>query len=142
MKFEEYNWHDNPIHGFKIIESDYGSGDLVLDIDYITEWLCKEGESYNFKIAPADLIFKGVTDLEISLDYKSCTAGITPPSIHEIIREPIQYDNGYKSYSWIIAINWPTDAFIKFKGDKFIQSLRKDPVLHDEQVLPQSMRST
>ncbi len=141
MKFEDYSWHDNPIHGFKIIELEHGSGNLEIDIDYIAEWLCQEDNSCNFKIAPATLIFEGITELEIALDYKSCTAAITPPSIHEIIREQFKYPNGYSSFSWHIVINWPSNAYIKFKADGFNQKLRKEPMVHSKQVLPNELRT-
>lgn len=140
MKFEDYSWHDNPIHGFKIIESDHGSGNLELDIDYISEWLRGDDNFFNFKIAPATLVFEGITDLEIALDYKSCSAGITPPSIHEIVREQFSYQNGYSAYAWHIVINWPSNAYIKFKANSFTQTLRREPIIHNEQVLPAELR--
>jgi len=141
MDFEKYCWHDNPIHGFRIIEMEHGTGNLELDIDYIVEWICKEDSSCDFKIAPATLTFKGITELEITLDYKACTAAISPPSIHEIKRESFSYPNGYKSYSWHIVINWPTDAYIKFMADGFTQKLNKEPIIYHQQVLPHELRA-
>lgn len=39
-QFGEGNWHDNAIHGFRVVEGpDMCSGELILDIDHITEWL-------------------------------------------------------------------------------------------------------
>ncbi|MFW5426636.1 MAG: hypothetical protein ACKE8R_05245 [Methylophagaceae bacterium] len=134
-KFEEYSWHDNPIHGFRIIEKENCVGDLVLDIDYITEWLCSEENGYNFRIAPADLVFEDITDLVISLDYESCSASMTPPSIHEIRCKSKIYSNGYKSFEWFIEINWPSNCFIKFNSPKFKQALRKKPILSNDQVM-------
>ena len=140
MRFEDFNWHDNPIHGFNIIELEFGTGNLELDIDYITEWLCADGNSCTFKIAPATLVFENITDLQMALDYKACSAGITPPSIHAITRQPISYPNGDTTYVWHIEINWPSNAFIKFQAPGFTQTLRKEPVVHHEQVLPATMR--
>lgn len=36
--FEKIQWHDNAIHGLRILEGET-SGELVLDIDFITDWL-------------------------------------------------------------------------------------------------------
>ncbi len=138
--FEEHSWHDNPIHGFRIIEKANCVGDLILDIDHITEWLCSDDGEYNFKIAPADLIFEDIIDLAIFLDYGECSASITPPSIHEIRREPKEYPNGYKSYEWFIEINWPSNCYIKFKSPGFKQILRKQPMLSNEQIIKPSNR--
>lgn len=139
-EFKKHSWHDNPIHSFRVIEKKHGVGDLILDIDYITEWLSSEDDKYNFKIAPTDLIFEDISDLEISLDYKSCSAGITPPSIHEIRREPKVYKNGYKSFDWYIEINWPSNCYIKFSSPSFKQKLRKKPILSDKQIISSNTR--
>lgn len=38
--FEQLNWHDNAIHAFRILEGDDNmGGGLMLDIDFIAEWL-------------------------------------------------------------------------------------------------------
>ncbi len=133
--FEAFNWHDNPIHGFGLVEGEYGLGKLVLDIDYITEWVCSDEGSFSFRIAPADLVFEDVSDLVVSLDYQSCSAGLTPPSIHVIRREPRTHPNGHQNFAWHIDINWPSGGYIRFTAPGFTQTLRKEPILSDGQVL-------
>jgi len=38
-QFAEMSWHDNHVHALRVVEGAHGAGDLVLDIDYILEWL-------------------------------------------------------------------------------------------------------
>ncbi len=68
--FPSLSWHDNPIHGWAIREGEYGAGELVLDSDFILEWLREPGSARcRFRIAPATLTFDEVTELVVSLDW-------------------------------------------------------------------------
>jgi len=62
---EDTSYHDNPIHAIEFIDEEYETT-LVLDIDYISEWLNCE-EKYKFKISPAYLSFKNVKNLHINI---------------------------------------------------------------------------
>jgi len=85
--FETIRWHDNAIHGFRIVEgADNHGGTLAFDIDFILEWLPGGSGSFTFKIEPSALIFHEVTDLVISIDYAVATAAVQPMTIHEIHR--------------------------------------------------------
>ncbi len=33
--FDQMPWHDNAVHGIRIIEGQHGSGELALDLDYM-----------------------------------------------------------------------------------------------------------
>lgn len=134
--FEQIQWHDNAIHGIRIVEGDDEClGDLVLDVDFIVEWLPPVNGMFSFRIAPADLTFHKVSDLVISVDYASATAVVQPMVIHEIHREAISYPNGYSEYSWRIEINWPTNSVITFKASGFTQQLRMEPITSGAQYL-------
>lgn len=67
--FERLSWHDNHVHGLRIVEGEHGSGELVLDIDHIVEWLPPVEGSCRFLLAPATLTFHEVYDLRIEIDY-------------------------------------------------------------------------
>lgn len=140
---EDYSWHDNAIHGFRIVEDPDGCGGaLILDIDFIIEWLSPQAEenAFEFKIAPAYLTFHDTTDLVVSVDYASCTAALQPMTIHEIHREVVTYPNGYSSFAWKIEINWPRDSFISFHSPRFTQVLRAKPIVSGAQYLSPSQR--
>jgi hypothetical protein len=117
--FVDMCWHDNHVHGFRIVEGEHGTGQLVLDIDYIADWR-KVGNSFRFLVAPSTLSFYEISDLSISLDYVTPNAGITPPAIHVIERETRVFPNGYTSFSWRILFNWPNGE-ISFQSPRFSQ---------------------
>ena len=85
--FDSMSWHDNHVHGLTIHSGEHGTGELILDLDYILEWLPAVEGRYRFVLAPADLCFHDVTDLRISLDYVNPSAAITPFSISNIGRQ-------------------------------------------------------
>lgn len=143
-QFEDYSWHDNAIHGLRIVEGDDGcSGDLILDIDFIVEWLPPQGDNnaFEFKVAPADLTFHEATDLVVSVDYASSTAALQPMTIHEIHREVISYLNGHSSFAWKIEVNWPRNSFISFRSSGFTQVLKAEPIVSGAQYLSPSQRA-
>jgi hypothetical protein len=141
--FSSFSWHDNAIHSIRIVEGTDGcSGDLILDIDFIVEWLPpEEGDNaFRFRIAPADLVFHDVTELVISVDYASSTAALQPMSIHEIHRKVVTYPNGHSSFAWKVEINWPRNSFISFRSDGFTQLSRTQPIKSGAQYLSPAER--
>jgi hypothetical protein len=138
--FDELSWHDNRVHGISICGGQYNEGELVLDIDFIVEWLCGVDRTCRFRLAPAVLTFHGVFDLLINLDYASAGAGTVPFSIDHIEREPITFPNGASGARWRICANWPP-GLISFANQRgFTQVLRADPIETDEQYLQPSQR--
>jgi hypothetical protein len=67
-QFDEMSWHDNHVHGLRILEGAHGAGELLLDLDYILEWL-KGPDEMQFRLVPVSLRFTEVTNLRVSLDY-------------------------------------------------------------------------
>jgi hypothetical protein len=103
--FDEMSWHDNHVHGVRFIAGEHGAGELVLDIDYIVEWL-RTGDASQFRLLPATLRFTDVTNLHISLDYASHSAAMGPFSIHAIERRMEQRES-HVAQLWRIDVNWP-----------------------------------
>jgi hypothetical protein len=142
-RFEDYSWHDNAIHGFRIAEGADGcSGQLTLDIDFILEWLSPTDEeaAFAFVVAPADLVFHEVTDLVVSINYAACSASLQPMMINEIRRDAFTYPNGHSSFLWKIEINWPCNSFISFHSPSISQALRGEPIRSGAQHLLPSQR--
>jgi hypothetical protein len=129
--FASMSWHDNHVYAFRIEEGEWGSGKLILDIDYIEEWLPNE-KSFRFRIVPARLIFREVTNLRLSLDYGAVSAGMCPFSIHEIKRTK-------EAPSWTIEINWPKGE-ISFTASGFEQVAAGEPVVCEGQHIPHELR--
>ena len=55
-QFEEMSWHDNYVHALRVIEGQFGAGELVLDVDHILEWIQESGQ-FKFQILPVELRF-------------------------------------------------------------------------------------
>jgi hypothetical protein len=135
--FDELCWHDVHVHGISIRAGMHGAGELVLDIDYIAEWLCRPDGTARFRVAPATLTFHDVYDLVMDLDYAKAQAAIVPFSIDGIEREPhIQANVGFQ---WRIPVNWPTGS-ISFTASGFTQVLRSEPIEAHEMILDPSQR--
>src|SRR5262245_13225591 len=111
--FERLSWHDCQLWGVAVragepAEDDWTS-DLALDVDYIVEWLGGAGEPFQFKVAPATLVFHGVTDPRIAVDWgpSGHQVAIHPMAIHRIGREPVRDQRVYLDrsyYHWTIEL--------------------------------------
>jgi hypothetical protein len=117
--YDKMSWHDNHVHGLQIESGRHGTGKLILDLDYITEWLGPADGRYRFRIAPCTLTFVGVFGLQIELDWKTVGAGMTPFSMSGIGREKLDYPKGSR---WSIGVNWP-EGFITFESTGFTQAM-------------------
>lgn len=129
--FEQISWHDNYVHAMRIIEGEHGSGQFILDIDYILRWDCS-GSICEFEVAPAEIKFDEAAGLKLDLDFTGAAFG--PFSIDRISRELLEYSTGYKSYKWTINISWPKGN-IAFESPSFSQTLRGKSVVTASQCL-------
>lgn len=137
--FDTLSWHDVRVHGFRIVEGDQGTAELVLDIDFILEWLPSEDGGHRFRIAQAILQFHEVFGLRFMLDYVACSAGMTAFSIDRIEREVIGDDERAQTYRWRIDVNWP-EGFLEFEAPGFSQWLVGEIVEQDAQTLDPKQR--
>jgi hypothetical protein len=136
-QFHEMSWHDNHVHAIRIVEGEHGSGELVLDLDYIVEWIC-DGPRCTFRIVPALLAFREVIDLRIALDYATRSAALGPFSIDSIQRREEPRER-YVARVWTIALNWPAGE-IRFEAAGFEQRAVGLPVLSEAQCLRADQR--
>ena len=62
--FDRLSWHDCHIWGIELRAGDADDGDWTSDLvlDSIMEWICGTGGGGQFRVAPATLVFHGVTD--------------------------------------------------------------------------------
>lgn len=138
--FAELSWHDNHIHGLRMVEGEYGAGELVLDIDFILDWLPPQNDVYQFRIAPADLTFHDVINLKVELDYATISAAMGAFSIDGIKRRSERRER-YAAQLWTIDVNFP-DGQLSFEASGFTQVLRGNTVTVDRQVLRADERKT
>ncbi len=150
--YDPYVWHDDTLYGMRFHTPDLttpnpGASDwaslFILDIDHIVAWV-RAGETMRFRIAPADLIFREVCDLEMAVDWGDSDGqiGLHEPAIDQIERDPVAVADGRPSmFQWRIALRNPTGGVIEFRARGFDLNLRCDPVLRDEQRMPVSVRA-
>ena len=96
-------------------------------------------------MAPATLVFHGVTDPKIDIDWgrSGFQVALHPVSIGTVEREEIQNQKVYLDrpyYRWRIRLNWPNESEIVFGAVGFTQTLRAEPVLTAKQCLSLSER--
>jgi len=148
--FERLSFHDCHLWGLELRAGDPESGDwtsdLALDLDYIAEWLCGADGGAMFRVAPATLVFHGVTDLRIAVDCGDggYQAALHPIAIDRIEREPVKEQKVYLDrvyYRWRIVTNWPQDGAIAFGAVGFDLTLRTEPILTSQQVLTRRDRT-
>ena len=136
-QFAEMSWHDNHVHAFRIVEGPYGAGELLLDLDYILEWIPGSG-GCRFKIVPVALRFLDVTALRLSLDYATPTAALGPFSIDAIVRTTEKRER-HVATIWTIAVNWPNGEIV-FEATGYDQHATGPAVVTDAQYVRPSER--
>lgn len=145
--FEKISWHDCHIWGIAFQsgapEKDDWTSDLAFDIDFICQWPC-ENNGYRFRVAPALLLFHGVFEARIGINWGE-SSSLHELSIAVVQREPVPEERACVSidkpnYRWTIELNWP-EGEIAFIGSGFTQTLRTEPVLMQEQSFTFAARS-
>jgi len=132
--FDIMSWHDCHIHSFSF-NDDF---ELLLDIDYIFEWVLpkKGAKHYKFWIAPCTLIFENVYNIELELEHKQ-------PVIDYIERtnpqrpKNAEYIGKEFEYDWDIVM---ISGEMTFKSIGFKQYVRQTPILIREQKLDLEIR--
>jgi hypothetical protein len=146
--FERLSWHDCHLWAIRFDVGDPDQGDwtsnLVLDLDFIVEWVQPSADRFAFRVAPATLVFEGVTDPQIEITWARTgfQSALHPVSIDRISRERVQDQKVYLDrayYSWRIDLNWP-DGHITFGAASFTQTLLAEPVVVDTQDLSRAER--
>ena len=147
--FDALSWHDCRIWAVEFRTGDPGeqdwTSDLALDIDFILEWHCGTLGSVQFRIAPASLVFHGVTDPNLNIDWGTSGFQVAPYdiTIDRIQREPVREQKVFLDrpyFSWRIMLNSPRAGILSFGAVGFTQHLRGEPVLADKQSLSLQQR--
>lgn len=149
QEFEHLSWHDCHVWRLELRVGDPDEGDwtsdLVIGLDFISEWLCGVQGGTTFRVAPATLVFHGVTDARIAIDWGDTGAQVAlhEVSIDRIEREPIRDQKVYLDrpyYRWRIRLNWPAGGEITFGAVGFTQTLLAEPIVSDKQHLSHGER--
>ncbi|TDR37385.1 hypothetical protein DFR29_12547 [Tahibacter aquaticus] len=116
------DFHDNRIHGFRLIDDDFRS-ELEFDIDHITQWpTCVDESEAIFEVARATLRFHHVTDTHIALRGGTGNYGSTMGQIFilSIERTPVETPlRVAEYYLWKIITNDRESVVIEFGAADF-----------------------
>jgi hypothetical protein len=132
--FAELSWHDNHVHSLEVCAGEYGAGELILGLGYILDWLPPKDGRVTFRIAPARLHFREVTDLRVEVDWSAESASLCPFSLGAIRREPHAHTEAMGTHRYALEINWPRGE-IRFTSAGFTQTLTGPAVDTAEQLL-------
>ena len=127
--FEQMNWHDCHIHAFSFNDN----YELLLDIDYLFEWIQpkKGSRYYKFWIAPCTLIFENVYHMVFESEHKQ-------PIIDYIDRSNPQRPKNAEyigkdfEYDWDIVM---ISGEMTFRSVGFKQYVRQMPILMSDEKL-------
>ena len=132
MNIDGSAFHDNPIHSIEFIDEDYNT-DLILDIDYITEWIECDGK-YQFKISPAFLTFTEVSDLKINILKTDLTQNGYLETILDMKTEKL--DNGSTKHTIVLMSN----NYIEFCAKAKVLDVSTTELIKDVQYLTKAER--
>ena len=128
-------WHDAAVHGLATRPEDDHTGRLLIDLDYIIEWVPPaDGETYfSFWIVPATLVFEHTWDL-LSRSTTSTAQGSSSNS-NAITRTPGQPPGS--SSVWTLEGH---NFTLAVTSEGYRQYLRKAPIWSPGQRLDTSQR--
>lgn len=140
--FDEISWHDCMIRSITLDQDGEWQSDLVLDLDFILEWISDDSPMFRFRIAPAQLRFTDVGNLrfDIHLGFKE------PMTVYSVTRTdlpPAGKGEGAREAHYVIDIEYiprPHDNRIEFDATGFTQHLTGVPVETNEQYLTTAER--
>lgn len=125
--FEALGFHDCHVHGISWDSSVYA---LILDLDYIVQWIEKNG-GFAFLVAPAEIRFDYSANVKVSLDWSNLAMECQIQDINR--RDHKLNPNGSECYLWEIAFNtpcgsielWATDFGLKFLAEPKMSETQK-----------------
>jgi hypothetical protein len=129
--FASMGWHDSAIHGLAVEPASPYPGRLLIDLDYIIDWVhpCEPGGSFKFWVSPATLVFDQASDLSGDLSFVGFAFG---PSIDTVDRE-----TQAGGFLWTIRGH---EFTLRLVAPGFVQYLRQFPILSGTQRLGSSAR--
>lgn len=129
-EMDDISWHDSQIRAMLLDRSQ-----LLLDIDFICEWIMPEtrGDLFSFYIAPATLVFPYAEKVHISLEWTA------PMSIFDIHgQNSIPTPQGQEFISeWSIA---GPHGHLDLRSSGYVLYFRREPLLTQQQYLTLQQR--
>jgi hypothetical protein len=119
--FDAMGWHDNAVHAIAVEPVPAHPGRLLLDLDYIVEWMPAEPPAItlSFWICPATLVFDRAWDLTADINLQGWSFQL----FLDAIQRSGPDERGF--YDWTLAGDHFT---VGLSAPGFTQYLRRAPV--------------
>lgn len=120
--FDAMDWHDNAVHAMALEPGSGHPGRLLLDLDYIVEWVPAElpATTLSFWICPATLVFDRAWDLTADVNLHGWSFQLFLDAIERSGPD----ERGF--FHWTLAGDHFT---VRLSAPGFTQYLRRAPVL-------------
>lgn len=132
LDFEQMEWHDCRIYGFASYPESF---EVAFDIDYICEWIMPIAPAthYEFRTAPATLVFWNVRDLVIDIDSGDATLDIDSIK-RTLVGVPInsKFIDRQEEWEWSLELGY---GQIKLHSVGYHLYLRQIPKIRRKQRL-------
>lgn len=130
--FDEMGWHDNVVHAIAFEPAIPYPGRVLLDIDYIIEWVhpVHPERTFSFWICPATLVFDKAWNLTSDIALQ----GSFTLSLDAIDRTG---PDKHGAYEWTLDGH---EFTLTLHSPGYTQHLRRPPILSREQRLTPSER--
>lgn len=131
--FDDMGWHDATVHAFAVEPEDHNPGRLLVDLDYIIEWISPTGTdtAFSFWVAPATLVFDHAWDLTIDIDIHASALEL---QLNAITRTPGQ---PFGRSTWTLDGH---NFTLAVTSEGFHQYLRTQPIWAASQGLDAAQR--
>ena len=128
--FNELDWCNSKIHGIAFGCAAEKTGSVSFDIDYVLAWDKPQPDSPNYRVASASLVFRDVSNLQISINCLKMHDGSKnqpshPIRISSIDRKSCPPDDTMNS--WLISF-YDMEGDIRFESTGFQQTLTSEIV--------------
>jgi hypothetical protein len=122
-------WHDSAVHGFALEPALPHPGRLLIDLDYVIEWVkpVAPAKAFGFWICPATLVFDPARDFSCDIDLSRRSFELTLDDIERSDRDT------HGAYEWTLAGH---EFTIRLHATGFTQYLRHPPINSSHQRLP------
>ncbi len=143
--YEQMNWHDVKIHAMGTVKTEYEfyhESDLVLDIDYIFEWVPEPPHSITFQfwVAPCTLVFQNPENFkwefhqpqDFLLEYEIYALELLAKH-----PKPMAHYPDYCTYDWKMDLQGGTMTLTSTGLQQFV---RRPPILCESQSLTSKER--
>ncbi|MCV6974781.1 hypothetical protein H7J11_09835 [Mycobacterium bourgelatii] len=131
--FDRMNWHDCAVHAVAFEPALPYPGRLLLDIDYIVEWIVPTPPetAFSFRVCPATLVFDQAWDVAGDIDLRGFSF---EPSLDALERSA---PDAAGAFEWTLAGH---EFTLTLHATGFTQYLRHPPILSPAQRLSSDQR--